>query len=171
MSTDNIYRSIVKESGEEVLVYKNVFGCYRDLKSTREFKEESLTDFISLSKILGVATNVPKNRAVQVYYGCQHTELEFHSVYIGDIATIEIDENLGFKSVINGTQRVFHKHYGMFTDLETYETYSDNSMEIGDNIVVNTTLINDYFHNELPGSRQSRQKIMTFCNKKFSNIR
>ena len=45
MSTDNIYRSVIKNTNEEVLVYKNIFGEYKDLRSKRTFLENELEDF------------------------------------------------------------------------------------------------------------------------------
>jgi len=176
MSTDIIYRSVVKKTGEEVLVYRNIFDNYKDLKSNREFKLEELKDFISLTKILGIASNIAKSKAVRVYYDCQYSEIELHSAYIGDLAIVreanEFDLNLDFGIEIIATNRVFQKNNitNEFIDMDTYESYKTDDFKVGKIIVVNPILINERFKNELPGSRESKQKIIRFCQKKFSEI-
>ena len=176
MSTDIIYRSVVKETGEEVLVYRNIFGDYKDLKSNREFSIDELKEFISLTKMIGIASNIAKNRAVRVYYDCQYNEIELHSTYIGDLAIVreadEFDIDSDFGIEIIDRNRVFQKNNitNEYIDIYNYESYRSDDFRFGKIIVVNPILINERFNNELPGSRQSKQKIIRYCQQKFSEI-
>ena len=173
MKTDIIYRSVVKETEEEVLVYKNIFDKYSDFKSSREFEEEDLKDFISFTKMLGYSTNVAKQAALQFYYSFQNRELPHHSTYIGDIAVIrESYENNELKCVfeIVKKDRIFEKcdDDDEYTDIQDYEKYRDDEFEFGRMVVVNIKLINERLNNELPGIRTSRQKLLRFCHEKNS---
>jgi len=171
MKTDIIYRSIVKETEEEVLVYKNIFDKYRDFKSSREFDEEDLKDFISFTKMLGYSTNVAKQAALQFYYSFQNRELLHHSTYVGDIAVIREsyenpDSEYAFEIIKQN--RIFSKWQDEYTDIEDYEKYRDDEIEFGKIVVVNVKLINERLNNELPGIRTARQKLLRFCHEKFS---
>ena len=174
MNTDNIYRSIVKETEEEVLVYRTMFDNYKDLRSQRKFSNEELSKLVSLSKMLGTVTNVSRKNAVQLYYDCKNAELFFHSVYIGDLAIIKesdlcsVDSQYGLDIIARN--KVFSKVYDEYIDMDDYESYRDDDIKVGKTIVVNATLINEHFNHELPGTKQSKQKILSFCQKKFSGV-
>ena len=77
MNTDNIYRSIVKETEEEVLVYRTFYNKYKDLRTKRVFSDEDLSHFVSLSKIIGLVTNLSKSVAIQLYHEAKNEELFF----------------------------------------------------------------------------------------------
>ena len=165
MNTDIIYRSVVKETKEEVLVYRTMFENYRDLRAKREFNDEDLENFISLSKILGFPVNISKDRAVQLYYDCINAELWYHSVYVGDIALIK-ECNGKFEHEIVAQNKVFRKWNNVYTDLENFERYTEE-LEEGKYTVINTRLLRDEFSHEISATKQSRQKILAFCQNKF----
>ena len=167
MKTDIICRARVKETKEEVLVYKTVFANYRDLKTKREFNNEALEDFISLSKILGFPTNISKDRAIQLYYSCINAQLWYHSVYVGDIALVK-ERNEQIEYEIIARNRVFTKCNDEYTDLENFESYTEE-LEEGKYVVINARLLRDEFNQEISENKQSRQKILAFCRNKFQS--
>lgn len=168
MNTDIIYRSVVKETKEEVLVYRTMFANYKDLRTKREFNDEDLENFMSLSKMLGFPTNISKDSAVQLHYDCINSELWYHSVYIGDIALVkECDGQLKYEIV--DQNRVFSKWGNVYTDIENFERYKEESSE-EEYIVINTKLLKEEFSQEISENKQSRQKILAFCQNKFQQV-
>lgn len=171
MKTDVIYRSVVKGTKEEVLVYKNIFDKYRDFKSSREFNEEDLKDFISFTKMLGYPTNIAKQAVIQFYYSFQNRELPHHSTYVGDVAIIKKSQenhDAEYTFEIIKQNRIFSKWQDEYTDIEDYEKYRDDEIEFGKMVIVNIELINERLNNELSGIRTSRQKLLKFYHEKFS---
>lgn len=147
------------------MVYRTVFANYKDLRTGREFNDDALEDFISLSKMLGFPISISKDSAIQLYYGCINAELWYHSVYIGDIALIK-ECNKQFEYEIIARNRVLRKWEEIYTDLENFERYNEG-LEEGKYAVINARLLKEEFNQEIAGNKQSRQKILAFCRNKF----
>ncbi len=170
MSTDNIYRSVVINTNEEVLVYKNVFGEYKDLRSKRTFLENELENFISLSRIIGITANTTLNCALKMYYENKYEDLYFHSTYIGDIGLVVINEEYSLDIEVIEENKVFAKRGNEYIDLASYEMYTDNNIEVGEKVIVNHKLIKECFNEELTGSKQPKNKVLRLCQERFRDV-
>lgn len=166
MNTDNIYRSIVKETEEEVLVYRTFYNKYKDLRTKRVFSDEDLSHFVSLSKIIGLVTNLSKSVAIQLYHEAKNEELFFYSIYVGDIAIIKEYKENEINFEIIEKKVAFQRKDNEYIDLVSYESYKDDEIKVGEKFVVNACLINEYFDYKLPGTRESRKKVLGLCQKK-----
>lgn len=174
MNTDNIYRSVLVETGEEVLVYKTIFDEYKDFKSTRKFKLEELTRMISMSKILGFKTGVSKQNAINIYHDAKHESISANKVYIGNLAIVkEIVQRDGYLKCQFETiayNKKFIRDRGQYIDTEDYERYSDNDMTVGSIIVTNACSLGDIAKEQLLGELTPKQKVIKIGERKFSQI-
>lgn len=167
MNIDNIYRSIVIDTDEEILVYRNMFGEYKDLCSKRTFLDSELEDFVSLSKIIGIRIKENLNKVFQIYHKGKYDDIYFHSTYIGDIGLAVTNEDNLIEIKIIAKNKVFEKMENEYIDLDSSESYTDNNTEVGKKFILNHRLIKKCLNEELIGIQESKNKVLSFCPKEF----